>query len=101
MLKVLKRVFNVLYPDRRPDWEQRRERELEVASTTENPIFSVRMPAEREPLTIRDMVRYLVLTPIQHCMTVHLEGPILEEPAHGVHELPMRKHNDVIGRLLR
>lgn len=23
MLKVLKRVFNVLYPDRRPDWEQK------------------------------------------------------------------------------
>lgn len=25
MLKVLKRIFNVLYPDRRPDWEQKRD----------------------------------------------------------------------------
>ncbi|VVQ25860.1 hypothetical protein [Pseudomonas fluorescens] len=34
MLKVLKRVFNVLYPDRRPDWEQRREREFIQAANS-------------------------------------------------------------------
>ncbi|MEB0047743.1 MULTISPECIES: hypothetical protein [unclassified Pseudomonas] len=32
MLKFLKRVFNVLYPDRRPDWEQKREREFILAA---------------------------------------------------------------------
>ena len=31
MLKFLKCVFNVLYPDRRPDWEQR-EREFILAA---------------------------------------------------------------------
>lgn len=32
MLKFLKCVFNVLYPDRRPDWEQKREREFILAA---------------------------------------------------------------------
>jgi len=44
---------------------------------TESPASSVRMPAEREPLTIRVMVRYLVLTPIQHCFTVDYLVPFL------------------------
>ena len=34
MLKVLKRVFNVLHPDSRPDWEQKREREFIQAANS-------------------------------------------------------------------
>jgi hypothetical protein len=34
MMNVVKRVFNALYPDRRPDWEQKREREFILAANS-------------------------------------------------------------------
>ncbi len=57
MLKVLKRVFNVLYPDRRPDWEQKREREFIQAA---NSFKTLRVTPEGgmsiDPEEVRDQI---------------------------------------------
>ncbi len=71
MLKVLKRVFNVLHPDRRPDWEQKREREFIKAA---NSLKTLRVTPEggmsidpeelREQIvTSREQLKHLVHKP--------------------------------------
>ncbi|WP_339466002.1 hypothetical protein [Pseudomonas sp. EA_65y_Pfl2_P74] len=57
MLKVLKRVFNVLYPDRRPQREQKREREFIKAA---NSLKTLRVTQEGgmsiDPEELRDQI---------------------------------------------
>lgn len=71
MLKVLKRVFNVLYPDRRPDWEQKREREfilaansLKTLSVTDRGGISIDPEELREHIIAsREQLKHLVHKP--------------------------------------
>ncbi|WP_324727388.1 hypothetical protein [Pseudomonas chlororaphis] len=71
MLKVLKRVFNVLYPDRRPDWEQKREREFIQAAnsfktlrvTPEGGVFIDPEELREQIVSAREQLKHLVHKP--------------------------------------
>ncbi|WP_327438719.1 hypothetical protein [Pseudomonas donghuensis] len=71
MLKVLKRVFNVLYPDRRPDWEQKREREFIQAAnsfktlrvTPEGGMFIDPEELREQIVSAREQLKHLVHKP--------------------------------------
>ncbi|PMU09921.1 MULTISPECIES: hypothetical protein [unclassified Pseudomonas] len=71
MLKVLKRVFNVLYPDRRPEREKAREREfilavnkLKTLSVTDRGGMAINPEEIREQvITSREQLKHLVHMP--------------------------------------
>ncbi|MBC3199583.1 hypothetical protein [Pseudomonas poae] len=71
MLKFLKRVFNVLYPDRRPDWEQKRERKfilaangLKTLSVTDRGGMSIDPKELRDQIiAAREQLKHLVHKP--------------------------------------
>ncbi|QXH66823.1 hypothetical protein [Pseudomonas asgharzadehiana] len=71
MLKFLKCVFNVLYPDRRPDWEQKREREfilaangLKTLSVTDRGGMSIDPEELRDQIVAsREQLKHLVHRP--------------------------------------
>lgn len=71
MLKVLKRVFNILYPDRRPDWEQKREREFIQAAnsfktlrvTPEGGMFIDPEELREQIVSAREQLKHLVHNP--------------------------------------
>lgn len=71
MLKFLKCVFNVLYPDRRPDWEQKREREfilaangLKTLSVTDRGSMSIDPEELRDQIVAsREQLKHLVHRP--------------------------------------
>lgn len=71
MLKVLKRVFNVLYPDRRPEREKAREREfilavnkLKTLSVTDRGGMSIDPEELREQVVAsREQLKHLVHKP--------------------------------------
>lgn len=71
MLKFLKRVFDVLYPDRRPDWEQKREREfilaangLKTLSVTDRGGMSIDPEELRDQIiAAREQLKHLVHKP--------------------------------------
>lgn len=71
MLKVLKRVLNVLYSDRRPDWEQKRERDfiraansLKTLSVTDRGGMSIDPEELREQIIAsREQLKHFVHKP--------------------------------------
>lgn len=71
MLNIVKRVFNALYPDRRPDWEQKREREFIQAAnglktlrvTPEGGMFIDPEELREQIVVAREQLKYLVHAP--------------------------------------
>jgi hypothetical protein len=47
------------------------------------------------------VVRDLELTPVSHSSTIDLLRLALNQPGYGIDELPMRKHRDVLCRMIR
>lgn len=71
MLNIVKRVFNALYPDRRLDWEQKREREFIQAAnglktlrvTPEGGMFIDPEELREQIVVAREQLKYLVHAP--------------------------------------
>lgn len=88
MLNIVKRVFNALYPDRRPDWEQKREREFIQAAnglktlrvTPEGGMFIDPKELREQIVAAREQLKHLVHNPGTHSRSY--QAAAADEVAH-------------------
>lgn len=59
-----------------------------------------RMPFYQIATTVAYVVRDLIFTPVNHRSAINVLRFVLDQPRHGINELPMRKYRDVLGRML-